>query len=129
MTALKYNFDLDQGGTFSRTFKWLDAKGDPKDLNGWLGRMQIRSSYLGTPFVDLTTENEKILLSDSYIRIIMDEGDSSSLPFTIDPSKNIPNPTVQFYYDLFLSTPIGYTPHKSIKFMRGIITLYGSITR
>ena len=43
MAAGIYNFTIEQGTTFQRTFKYKDANGDPLDLMGHDVRMQIRS--------------------------------------------------------------------------------------
>ena len=45
MAAGKYSFTIEQGSTFTRTFKYKDANGDPFDLTGYDVRMQIRSSH------------------------------------------------------------------------------------
>lgn len=43
MAAGIYNFTIEQGTTFQRTFKYKDSNGDPLDLTGHDVRMQIRS--------------------------------------------------------------------------------------
>lgn len=43
MAAGKYNFTIEQGATFQRTFKYKDSNGDPLDLSGHDVRMQIRN--------------------------------------------------------------------------------------
>ncbi len=43
MAAGIYNFTIEQGTTFQRTFKYKDASGDPLDLTNHSVRMQIRS--------------------------------------------------------------------------------------
>ena len=43
MAAGIYNFTIEQGTTFQRTFKYKDASGNPLDLSDHDVRMQIRS--------------------------------------------------------------------------------------
>lgn len=43
MAAGIYNFTIEQGTTFQRTFKYKDSNGDPLDLTGYDIRMQIRN--------------------------------------------------------------------------------------
>jgi hypothetical protein len=43
MAAGIYNFTIEQGTTFERTFKYKDSSGNPLDLTGHDVRMQIRS--------------------------------------------------------------------------------------
>ena len=45
MAVGKYSFTIEQGATFTRTFKYKDADGNPFDLNGYTVRMQIRASF------------------------------------------------------------------------------------
>lgn len=43
MAAGIYNFTIEQGTTFQRTFKYKDANGNPLDLKNHSIRMQIRT--------------------------------------------------------------------------------------
>ena len=43
MAAGIYNFTIEQGTTFQRTFKYKDSNGDPLDLTNHEIRMQIRN--------------------------------------------------------------------------------------
>ena len=52
MAAGIYNFTIEQGTTFKRTFKYKDANGDGVDLSSHAVRMQIRKTIGG----DLITE-------------------------------------------------------------------------
>lgn len=58
MTAGIYNFTIEQGATFRRTWTIYDNAGDPVDLTDFIGIMQIRPEYESdTVYVELTTEN------------------------------------------------------------------------
>jgi len=45
MAAGKYNFTLEQGATIKFELQYKDSTGDPIDLTGYSGRMQIRPDY------------------------------------------------------------------------------------
>lgn len=49
MAAGKYSFTIEQGSTLSFELQYKDASGNPIDLSGYSGRMQVR------PTVDSTT--------------------------------------------------------------------------
>jgi hypothetical protein len=42
MPAGRYNFTIEQGSTFTLNLQYNDSNGDPVDLTGYYGRMQIR---------------------------------------------------------------------------------------
>ena len=50
MASGKYNFTIEQGTTFQRTFKYKDASGNPLDLSDHSVRMQIRIDSLHLSF-------------------------------------------------------------------------------
>ena len=52
MAAGKYSFTIEQGATFTRTFKYKDADGNPFDLDGYTVRMQIRTSHSSLAPID-----------------------------------------------------------------------------
>lgn len=45
MTAGRYDIEIEQGATWSRTITVEDPDGTPIDLTGYSARMQVRSSY------------------------------------------------------------------------------------
>ena len=45
MSAGTYNFTIEQGTTFTRTFWYKDSSGDPINLSGYNIRMDIKNSY------------------------------------------------------------------------------------
>jgi hypothetical protein len=45
MAAGKYNFTIEQGTTIKFELQYKDSNGDPIDLTGYSGRMQIRPDY------------------------------------------------------------------------------------
>jgi hypothetical protein len=44
MAAGIYSFIIEQGATTDFEIQYLDSNGDPIDLTGWYGRMQLRPS-------------------------------------------------------------------------------------
>lgn len=56
MAAGKYSFIIEQGTTFTRTFNYKDANGEPISLDNHTIRMQIRSSYDSLGVIDDLTE-------------------------------------------------------------------------
>lgn len=48
MAAGKYSFIIEQGATLSFEIRYTDSNGNPVDLTGYTGLMQIRSNYSGS---------------------------------------------------------------------------------
>lgn len=93
MTAIKRDIYVEQGATFIWPFQWcavvvdesgavvLDDSGNPvvgapRDLTGWMVRMQARKTQGSPPLLDGTTENGRIVLGR----------DPNSLGTTPDPT-------------------------------------------
>lgn len=71
--AVRYDISADQGATLHLTFRWRqprtpdeeanDQPGRPVDLDGFTGRMQLRTDHAADDVaLDLTTENGRIIL-------------------------------------------------------------------
>lgn len=58
MSAGIYNFTIEQGTYFKRTFTWKDAQGAPINITGYTPHMQIR-----------TPRDQLILNCDDYLAI------------------------------------------------------------
>jgi len=54
MSAGKYSFIIEQGATLDFEIQYKDSNGNPIDLTGYTGAMQIRSSYSGSGTTYLT---------------------------------------------------------------------------
>ena len=63
MAAGRYSFTIEQGTTLSFELQYKDSNGDPIDLTGYEGAMQIRSTYSGSGETFLTLTSS---LGDSY---------------------------------------------------------------
>ena len=56
MAAGIYNLSIEQGATFDLEIRYKDANGDPVDLTGYSGRLQIRQSTdSATPYITLSS--------------------------------------------------------------------------
>lgn len=60
MTAIKHDFEIEQGSKFEFTFIWTDINDVPIDLSGYTARMQIRPNLNSEPMLELSTENGMI---------------------------------------------------------------------
>jgi hypothetical protein len=66
MSAGRYNFEIEEGATFTRTITYTDNEDTAIDLAGSTVRMQIRDNYsaadavisLSTPSTGITLSNE-----------------------------------------------------------------------
>lgn len=89
MIAGTYNILCEQGTTFGRIFdlQYPDP-GDPEnylpwDLDGHTARMQVRRTIdSGTPLVELTTENGRIILNEEPGRIRLHMADEVTATIT-----------------------------------------------
>lgn len=63
MAAATFDFDIEQGATLIRPFRWRDGEGTPIDMTGCKARMQCRPTVSsGNVLLQLTTENGGIEL-------------------------------------------------------------------
>jgi len=54
MSAGKYSFTIEQGATLDFEIQYKDSNGNPIDLTGYTGAMQISSNYSGSGTTYLT---------------------------------------------------------------------------
>ena len=65
MSAGRYNFEIEEGATFTRTITYTDNEDTAIDLAGSTVRMQIRDNYAAADAViSLSTPNTGITLSN-----------------------------------------------------------------
>jgi len=58
MTAVTYDFVIEQGTTLQKIFVWKDSEGSAIDLTGYTARLQIRPTVRSDSiYLDATTEN------------------------------------------------------------------------
>jgi hypothetical protein len=123
MPALTYNFEIEQGSTFNRSFKWVDAKGIPRLLTNWTALSQWRLGYGQPVILTMSTQNGRIKLVESTISIILDAQVTKDLDLPIIDSKKPPKQT--YFYDLWLFS----SDNKAIRFMKGVFSVSGVITK
>jgi hypothetical protein len=63
MSAGKYSFTIEQGATLDFEIQYRDGNGNPINLTGYTGKMEIRSSYSGSGITYLTLTSS---LGDTY---------------------------------------------------------------
>ncbi len=90
-----YCTTINIGATWTRVITWKDEDGNPVNLSGYTGGMQVRSG--GTVVVDLNTSNGMMVLggADGTITLTISASDT----LLIAPGKGV--------YDLFLMSGSG----------------------
>lgn len=63
MAAGRYSFTIEQGATLDFEIQYKDSNGNPINLTGYTGKMQIRSAYSGSGTTYLTFTSS---LGDTY---------------------------------------------------------------
>jgi hypothetical protein len=116
MTAATYNFEIEQGTTFNKSFVWKDSSKNPINLTGFSGRMQIRSSVKSADvLLSLTTENTRISITPltGMVNILIDATTTAAITW----SKGV--------YDLELVGPGNVVT----RLLQGEITISKEVTR
>jgi len=131
MPAGRYSFTIEQGATFQLSLQYKDSNGDPVDLTGYSGRMQIRPTVASsTVYLTLSSSlnpdgtglnfsgsNNDQPLSSGSIGVYIAACTSSALTF--DGTA---------YYDLEIysgSVPCPYT----VRLIEGQVQLSKEVTR
>lgn len=104
--AATVTLNLLQGQTFRRTFvltrKVTDVTSEPLPTIGCTGRMQIREKYGEPVLLELTTENDGIVIDpdvEGRVTVFISDEQTDALGETDDPLKA----RTKFMYDLELS--------------------------
>ena len=85
MAAQTYNFTIEQGATFSLTFRWKDTAGNIINLSGFTARAQFRYAKLDDEILlSMTTENGRIILGGAAgtIQILLDAATTAAIDWT-----------------------------------------------
>lgn len=116
MAAGRYDFTLEQGTTFRRTFRWRQPDGvTPKDLTGWTAKMQIRPKP-GQP--------EALTLSTDAPGGITINGAAGEVTVTILPAQSSAITIRRGVYDLELTSPGG----EVFRLIEGTVTVSPEVT-
>lgn len=112
MSAIKYNFELNQGETFEMTLQVLDTSRRPIDLTGYLVRSQLRAAYTDAdPIVSFTCSLFDAV--NGKVRLNLTDEQTAALNFT----KGV--------YDLEIESPTGFVN----RVIQGVVTLSREVTR
>tara|TARA_R110000744_G_scaffold16837_1_gene46125 strand:- start:998 stop:1363 length:366 start_codon:yes stop_codon:yes gene_type:complete len=89
MSAGTYNFTIEQGTTFTRTFWYKDSSGNPISLSGYAVRMDIKKSYGSVALATYSTTTEHFTISTpeggsepNQINLSISAAETSALNFT-----------------------------------------------
>lgn len=85
MSATRYDFTIEQGATFSLTFRWKDTAGNIINLSGFTARAQFRYAKLDDQILlSMTTENGRIVLGGAAgtIEILLDAATTAAIDWT-----------------------------------------------
>lgn len=117
MAAGIYNFTIEQGTTFIRSFVYTDSNGDPIDITGYEARMQGRASVQSNGMIFERTTSpanglDIALGTDGKIDMTMSATETSELP-------------CDGVYDLEIVSPGGVVT----RLVQGSFSLSNEITR
>lgn len=105
MPALQIDLKIQQGASFRRVFRWLDAAGNPKSFTGWTAFSQIKSAYgVKQSIIDLSTATGEILLPLGYVILQLTDEQTRSIPVFFKDGRASKQ---SYYYDTFLYDPDG----------------------
>lgn len=129
MSAGIYNVTIEQGADWRLLFVWKDNTGEPHDLSGWTGRMQVRETLAGkSALLNLTTENGQITLggADGTVEVTIPAAMSQEVkPNLSKLSWQDGKQGVSFAYDLELIDPAG----KVTRLLQGAAFFVPEVTR
>lgn len=117
MPAGRWDFEIEQGATFSRKLTWKKkSTNEIINLTGYTARMQVRKSVTD-PLVllEMSTENGKITIDPDYgvINLFLTPQETSQIKFKGG------------FYDLELRSPSGYV----FRLLQGKVIVSFEVTR
>lgn len=128
MPAVQKTLYIEQGAIYRLPFAWhqegpvVDGEvtvGDPYDLTGWKGRMQIRKSLKAAPVLDLSTEgvNPRITIDgvNGKVNVRIPAGDTDLLTGTA--------------YIFDLEVEAGDDPDEVHRLLEGPVVVKPNVTR
>lgn len=115
--AANLTLSAQQGADYQPTITWQDGSGNPINLTGYSGKMDIRTSPVNSSplILSLTTSNSMITLGTTNGVITLDIPAATTL--TLTPGT--------YYYDLFLTSGGGIV----YKIAEGTFTLEARVTQ
>ena len=130
MAAGKYNFTIEQGATFRRTFKYKDAEGTPISLTDKDARMQIRNTVNSSDFIvniteTGTTKNDGSIISDTIFLISEQTTYPGEFSLVIDAGTTASMSFDTAVYDIELKDSL----NEVTRLLQGTIKLSKEVTR
>ena len=128
MAAGNYNFTIEQGSTFKRTFKYKDSNGDPIELKNHDVQMDIRSNIdssdtvLEVREVDLTSLETGFTVTSASL-----EAKANEINLTIDADTTASMSFDTAVYDIEIVD--NSTPKVVTRILQGKIKLSKEVTR
>ena len=131
MPAGRYSFTIEQGSTFQLNLQYKDSNGNPVDLTGFYGRMQIRPTVASTT-VYLTLSSS---LNPDGTGLNF-SGSSNDQPpqsgsigiYIASCASSMLNFDGQAYYDLEIYSGSGACPY-TVRLIEGQVQLSKEVTR
>lgn len=114
MTAGKYDFVIEQGATWAPILTYKDEVGTPIDLTGCNGRLMARQDFDDEAYIDVSTDNGKMVLGGV---------DGTIMP-RLEPSETADITVVAGKYDLEI-----WSSTETIRVLQGAMLLSREITR
>lgn len=116
MPAAQYDFTIEQGATFVRSFVWKADDGTPVNLTGYTARMQVRQGYSAQDaLLEATTENGRLQIvgASGQVTLTLTAEDTGAIDWR------------RGRYDLELVAPDGTVK----RLVEGVISISREITR
>ena len=130
MAAGIYNFTIEQGSTFQRTFKYKDSNGDPISLSNHDISMDIRES-VDSPTTILDISEEQGIKSDgnttSNTNFVVSTSNTNEFTLTIDADTTDSMSFNTAVYDIEVKD--NSTPPVVTRLLQGKIKLSKEVTR
>ena len=116
--ADRFDIHIEQGATFELEAQFFDSNKVPRDLTGFVVRMQVRP-LADSPYVidELTTENG---------RIALDNLNAIKLQWTAEQTSRLPSGS--HAYDIELAT-VGERPERVERLFEGALFVDREVTR
>ena len=131
MPAGRYSFTIEQGSTFQLNLQYKDSNGDPVDLTGFYGRMQIRPTVASdTVYLTLSSSRNPDGTGLNFSGSSNDQPpQSGSIGIYIAScTSSMLNFDGQAYYDLELYSGSGACPY-TVRLIEGQVNLSKEVTR
>lgn len=131
MPAGRYSFTIEQGSTFQLNLQYKDSNGDPIDLTGYYGRMQIRPSVSSdTVYLTLSSSLNPDGTGLNFSGSTNDQPASSGSIgiYIASCTSSLLSFDGQAYYDLEIYSGSSACPY-TVRLIEGQITLSKEVTR